>query len=734
MRPSFPSIPSHGSSSVTKKLEFEMIDDNPYFKGSKLVNEKSRSKNPKEVSTEITTYSTTRYSTDAVDVPQHDTYVSLKRNILGENRKRLRYVPYLEDSDDNDRAANEGLERRLRKMYDFTPNEQRPGFVRHSEKARKLGPYVEAFLEELGCNFSDVLHFLLAPKDSDYDQSLGEDTVRAYKRRADSCTEKFNRESRKWVRVLKELPALTGPKKLAIAALACSAFLNVCRYSLWHVARKASCAVLPVSSSEQCLLKACRVCFLFDCQCHGEMKEEEHSGQYEWLSDDELAAQINRRTNVHTCSRRVEHSDDGRVSAIEDGEHNSGYFYKGTRTWELHNRLPFYPCNHPGQSCEAAVCRCFEQQITCEKSCACPQTCSRRFKGCTCSTHPTRRVCFQDARCDCFQLNRECDPDFCGSCGAKDLLDPMNRYNEGAVKGKCSNVEIQRGVPKKTLLGNSEFHGFGLYMGEKVKQYQFIGEYKGEIIGTKEMIRREVVYAFMNTWYTFKLNPEQGIDSKSAGNKIRFINNSDVKDTINVHARAMMCNTVVRFGMFAARNIEEGEELFFSYNYPDDVTRDFLERDGGKRGTTQPKKVVKGASASSFAKPGLPASATAKPQTATEPAARGAVARKTLDPSTTLSSGDTSGRGEASRPVRSTRTRKPARAERESSVSSSIFFAHEMEDDEDYAPADVSDSEGERDRIGEDDGEKKVRRRRRPRRDGFALSRNRERESSEYIP
>ncbi|KAK5012880.1 hypothetical protein LTR39_003931, partial [Cryomyces antarcticus] len=115
MRPSFPSIPSHGSSSVTKKLEFEMIDDNPYFKGSKLVNEKSRSKNPKEVSTEITTYSTTRYSTDAVDVPQHDTYVSLKRNILGENRKRLRYVPYLEDSDDNDRAANEGLERRLRK-------------------------------------------------------------------------------------------------------------------------------------------------------------------------------------------------------------------------------------------------------------------------------------------------------------------------------------------------------------------------------------------------------------------------------------------------------------------------------------------------------------------------------------------------------------------------------------------------------------------------------------------
>ncbi|KAK5089620.1 hypothetical protein LTR16_007890, partial [Cryomyces antarcticus] len=184
----------------------------------------------------------------------------------------------------------------------------------------------------------------------------------------------------------------------------------------------------------------------------------------------------------------------------------------------------------------------------------------------------------------------------------------MNRYNEGAVKGKCSNVEIQRGVPKKTLLGNSEFHGFGLYMGEKVKQYQFIGEYKGEIIGTKEMIRREVVYAFMNTWYTFKLNPEQGVDSKSAGNKIRFINNSDVKDTINVHARAMMCNTVVRFGMFAARNIEEGEELFFSYNYPDDVTRDFLERDGGKRGTTQPKKVVKGASASSFAKPGLPAS------------------------------------------------------------------------------------------------------------------------------
>ena len=175
-----------------------------------------------------------------------------------------------------------------------------------------------------------------------------------------------------------------------------------------------------------------------------------------------------------------------------------------TTAWDYRN--PFFPCNHEGR-CDEAKCRCYRENITCEKTCKCSMSCNRRFPGCsgTCTLAPNRRVC-ESKKCLCVWFERECDADICGTCGATEVLDPVNRYNETVLKAYCSNVSIQRGVPSKTLLGHSEVHGFGLYCGEAIKKGGFICEYTGETVSKSESDRRHTIYEYQKTTYTFALN------------------------------------------------------------------------------------------------------------------------------------------------------------------------------------------------------------------------------------
>ncbi|KAF2202581.1 hypothetical protein GQ43DRAFT_391789 [Delitschia confertaspora ATCC 74209] len=258
-----------------------------------------------------------------------------------------------------------------------------------------------------------------------------------------------------------------------------------------------------------------------------------------------------------------------------------------TKTHDLGKRRPFYPCSHEG-NCEQMKCRCFRDQVACEKSCACHTFCKRRFPGCACSKDPRKGVCLEKSNCLCQTLNRECDPDLCGKCGAAEVLDPTNRYNDEIRKGKCTNVYIQLNLPKKTFLAHSEVHGFGLLVGEKVKAGEYLGEYKGEVLTRWESGRRGVIYHHLKTNYLFKLNKDQEVDSTRAGNKFRFINNSDRDNIINCVPRLMLCNTVTRIGMFATRELKPGEELYFNYNYPKEATKGFWER-GEKPGTRNRK-------------------------------------------------------------------------------------------------------------------------------------------------
>lgn len=175
-----------------------------------------------------------------------------------------------------------------------------------------------------------------------------------------------------------------------------------------------------------------------------------------------------------------------------------------SKTHKITQRKPFYPCDHAG-NCEQAQCGCYQDRVTCEKSCRCSQACNRRFPGCDCAMVTNGRPCRSD-KCLCKKYNRECDADLCGTCGAAAVLDPVNRRNEDILQGRCSNVAIQRNVPKKTLLGHSTVHGLGLYAGEYLRKDDFIQEYVGEVITIAETNRREIIYQHQNTMYTFNLN------------------------------------------------------------------------------------------------------------------------------------------------------------------------------------------------------------------------------------
>lgn len=174
-----------------------------------------------------------------------------------------------------------------------------------------------------------------------------------------------------------------------------------------------------------------------------------------------------------------------------------------------HKREPFTPCNHSGP-CIAGKCSCIDEQIACEKTCACPESCAQKFHGCRCAARG--KPCRNNDKCDCWRLNRECDPDLCRSCGAHEVLDPTNRYNEDILSGRCANVYIQRGVPKRTLLGQSKMmakgnkSGWGLYMGEPCKKWDCIGEYVGEILSEVEAEQRGAIYDKRNLSYLFTLN------------------------------------------------------------------------------------------------------------------------------------------------------------------------------------------------------------------------------------
>ncbi|EXJ95793.1 hypothetical protein A1O1_00917 [Capronia coronata CBS 617.96] len=262
-----------------------------------------------------------------------------------------------------------------------------------------------------------------------------------------------------------------------------------------------------------------------------------------------------------------------------------------SRSAELDQRPPFMPCSHDGPCHTNPACTCSRSKVHCERFCGCDDSCKRRFRGCSCTTRGSK-ICFKDSRCECWKLNRECDPSLCGKCGVVEVLDSANKYKDEIRRGRCRNNRIQLGLPAPTSKAPSQVQGYGLYSRADIPSGEFIGEYTGEIVSISEGDRRGAMYHVLNQEYLFVINKGQEIDASNNGNKMRFMNNSQLEENINVEPKKLLCSGVVRVGLFAKRFVKAGEELLYNYNYPESVVRNFWEP--GERPSTARRLIPAG--------------------------------------------------------------------------------------------------------------------------------------------
>ncbi|KAL7783826.1 hypothetical protein V8C37DRAFT_396779 [Trichoderma ceciliae] len=267
-----------------------------------------------------------------------------------------------------------------------------------------------------------------------------------------------------------------------------------------------------------------------------------------------------------------------------------------TITHEHQRRELLEPCFHDGP-CAPKVCRCVDAGVLCERFCGCTEAnCSYKFTGCAC--HSQGKTCFtkqKDKPCICVQLNRECDPQLCGSCGAFERADPANAEDHCLHSVECQNCDLQRGQHKTLLLGQSQLEGvgYGLFTAEDIAQDEFVVEYVGELITHDEGVRREarrgdVFDEESNISYVFTLLENEGIwvDAAIYGNLSRYINHASEHDTrgCNITPRILYVNGEYRIKFTALRDIKAGEELFFNYgeNFPN-LTKKLLDHKSGEK-------------------------------------------------------------------------------------------------------------------------------------------------------
>ncbi|KRX90199.1 Histone-lysine N-methyltransferase ash1 [Trichinella pseudospiralis] len=163
--------------------------------------------------------------------------------------------------------------------------------------------------------------------------------------------------------------------------------------------------------------------------------------------------------------------------------------------------------------------------------------------------------------CRCLEEAGSCITD---SCSCRSIFVECSKL---CKCGKaCENQRIRKGLGKKVEKFLAGSKGLGLKTRQDILKDEFIVEFVGEVITSKENCRRnKQQMRWANTHqYPMQLTGGLVIDATSFGNAARFINHSCDP---NCRAEKWMVEGRHRLAIVANRNISKGEELTLDYGY-----------------------------------------------------------------------------------------------------------------------------------------------------------------------
>ncbi|KAL5770253.1 hypothetical protein ACOSP7_014407 [Xanthoceras sorbifolium] len=143
----------------------------------------------------------------------------------------------------------------------------------------------------------------------------------------------------------------------------------------------------------------------------------------------------------------------------------------------------------------------------------------------------------------------------------------------------CGNRLTQRGISVRLKIVRDVNKGWGLFADQLIWQGQFVCEYAGELLTTKEARRRQQIYDELASHGKIssallvirehlpsgKACLRMNIDATGVGNVARFINHSCDGGNLSTTLVRSSGALLPRLCFFASKDIKEGEELTFSY-------------------------------------------------------------------------------------------------------------------------------------------------------------------------
>lgn len=269
------------------------------------------------------TIPTIGFKSNAPTLPKYKSIVRLGPNMLAENDRTLKYLPYFPDEEgvDGDDSKTElrlELEQRFHSRVDRLSDWQ--GCIGKSDLYREA---TKKFLRDVGSSFNDILYYLhfddknaeeWRPPQLDSDEAVAALTESCHIR-CPVCDQFYG--GRKWERIFPRL-RVPSDRELGLAAMVYFAFYDAAAFSIWHiVVTDPEITGLLQSQQQEQIAEVeaaglrCSLCGTHDCPTHGaylehESHDSDSSSEIDESSDtdNELGHNHRQRINKPTPQHR----------------------------------------------------------------------------------------------------------------------------------------------------------------------------------------------------------------------------------------------------------------------------------------------------------------------------------------------------------------------------------------------------------------------------------------------